>query len=89
MSKKEIETNNIEQKVMTKYDLKMQRRKEEKEKEKKEKLTGTIIGVLVVIALAAWVISLPVRNYNTLNGTDITVADQKITKVEYDYHDDK
>ena len=86
MSKKEIETNNIEQKVMTKYDLKMQRRKEEKEKEKKEKLTGTIIGVLVVIALAAWVISLPVRNYNTLNGTYITVADQKITKVEYDYH---
>ena len=86
MSKKEIETNNTEQKVMTKYDLKMQRRKEEKEKEKKEKLTGTIIGVLVVIALAAWVISLPVRNYNTLNGTYITVADQKITKVEYDYH---
>ena len=33
MSKKEIETNNTEQKVMTKYDLKMQRRKEEKEKE--------------------------------------------------------
>lgn len=85
MSKKETENKNTE-KVMTKYDLKMQRRAEEKAKEKREKLISTIVSIAIVVALAALVISIPVSKHMTLNGTYITVADQKINKVEYDFH---
>ena len=49
MSKNEKVTENkeqTEQKVMTKYDRKVQKRKEEKEKEKKEERISTADGVL-------------------------------------------
>ena len=85
MSKKETETKNTE-KVMTKYDLKMQKRAEAKAKEKREKIFNTILGIAIVVALAALVISLPISKYNKLNGTYVTIADKKITKLEYDYH---
>lgn len=85
MSKKETEIKNTE-KVMTKYDLKMQKRAEAKVKEKREKLISTIVSIAIVVALAALVISIPVSKHMALNGTYITVADQKINKVEYDFH---
>ena len=52
MSKKE--TQNADQapeKVMTKYDLKMQRRKEEKERAEKSRRRDNILGVVIVAAL--------------------------------------
>ena len=54
MSKNEKVTENkeqTEQKVMTKYDRKVQKRKEEKEKEKKEERISTAIGIVVLVAL--------------------------------------
>ena len=51
MSKNEKVTENkeqTEQKVMTKYDRKVQKRKEEKEKEKKEERISTAIGIVAV-----------------------------------------
>ena len=53
MSKNEKVTENkeqTEQKVMTKYDRKVQKRKEEKEKEKKEERISTAIGIVVLVA---------------------------------------
>ena len=49
MSKNEKVTENkeqTEQKVMTKYDRKVQKRKEEKEKEKKEERISTTVGIV-------------------------------------------
>ncbi len=86
MSKVDKETQNTEQKIVTKYDLKMQRRKEEKAKAKKEKITGTIVGVVILVALAAWLISLPVRSYLTVHSTYVTIGNEEISKVEYDYN---
>ncbi len=85
MSNKETNTP-VQEKVMTKYDLKMQRRKEEKERKLKEKRKDTITGILIVVALALLVISFPIRNYIAINGAYISLDDQPITKVEYDYH---
>ncbi|MBQ4258950.1 MAG: hypothetical protein IJB84_01635 [Lachnospiraceae bacterium] len=81
------ETNQpVQEKVMTKYDLKMQRRKEEKERQLKEKRKDTITGIVLVVALALLVISFPIRNLLAINGKYIELNEQPITKVEYDYH---
>lgn len=85
MSKNDKATQNTE-KIITKYDRKMQRRREEKEKEKKEKLMGTVIGVVIVAALVCWVISLPLRTYFTLHSAFVNIGGEDITRVEFDYN---
>lgn len=72
------------EKVMTKYDLKMQRRKEEAAKAKKEELKGLIIGIVLVAALAAFVLSFPIRSYLAVNGQYIKVGGEKVTRLEFD-----
>lgn len=85
MSEKKNAGNAAEtEKVMTKYDLKMQRRKEEAAKAKKEELKGMIIGIVLVAALAAFVLSFPIRSYLAVNGQYIKVGGEKVTHVEFD-----
>ena len=87
MSKKETKnTEQKQEKVMTKYDLKMQKRQEEKTKAKKQQLKNTILGIVLVVGLAAVVLSFPIRNYLTVNGSYIEVNGEKISRVEYDYN---
>ncbi len=73
-------------KVQTKYDLKMQRRKEEAERLKKEAKKDKIIGILVAVLLVAFIASFPIRSMIAVNSTYITVGDEKITQVEFDYN---
>lgn len=87
MPKKETRNNGQEpEKIVTKYDLKMQRRKELKEKAVREERVSRIIGIAVLAALVCIVVSFPIRNYLTINGTYITVNGEKISKVEFDYN---
>lgn len=72
--------------VMTKYDRKMQAYEEQEKKAKAHKHFSNVIGILVVLAVAAFVLSFPIRNYMAVNGTYINVGGEKITKVEFDYH---
>ncbi|MCR5254741.1 MAG: hypothetical protein K6D96_02315 [Acetatifactor sp.] len=74
------------EKTMTKYDLKMQRKAEEKAKAGKQKKADTFFGVLIVIVLIALIASFPIRNYLMVNGTYIEVADESVNKVEFDYN---
>ena len=78
-------TDNTEQKpekVVTKYDLKMQRRKEQKEKELRDRRIGRIIGVVLAVALVCFVASFPIRNLLTVKGTYVTVNGEQINRVE-------
>lgn len=87
MPKKETQNNGQEpEKIVTKYDLKMQRRKEQKEKAAREERVSRIIGIAVVVALVCLVASFPIRNYLTINGTYVTVNGEKISKAEFDYN---
>lgn len=87
MSKKVSEnTEEKQEKVLTKYDLKMRRRAEEKKKAEREKRMSTITGVVIVAALACLVASFPIRTYLTVNGTYVEVAGEKISRVEFDYN---
>ena len=85
MSKKETE-NREEKKVITRYDLKMQRKEEERKKARRDELTGRITGIVIVLALLCLVLSFPIRSYLTINGTYIEVAGEKVSRVEFDYH---
>ncbi len=87
MSKKE--TQNADQtpeKVMTKYDLKMQRRKEEKERAEKSRRRDNILGIVIVAALVCLVASFPIRNYLTVHGSYVKVNGEDVSKVEFDYN---
>lgn len=87
MPKKETQNTGQEpEKVVTKYDLKMQRRKAQKEKEAREEKISRIVGILVVAALVCIVLSFPIRNYLTVNGTYATVNGEKVSRVEFDFN---
>ena len=83
--KQKVNETASEGKVMTKYDLKMQKRKEEKEKAEREKKIATGVTVLVLVALVCFVLSFPIRTYMTLHNTYITVGGEDLTRVEFDY----
>lgn len=87
MSKKVTEnTGEKQEKVLTKYDLKMQRRQEEREKARREALVGRIAGIVIVAVLFCLVASFPIRSYLTVHGTFIEVAGEKVSRVEFDYN---
>lgn len=73
-------------KVMTKYDRKVQKRKEELERAKKEKLKNRIIAVIAVAVLGIFILSFPIRTYIGTNGTYIKVGGEKVTQLEFDIY---
>lgn len=85
MSKKVTE-NTEEKKVVTKYELKMQRKEEARKKAKRDELVGRITGIVIVVVLFCLVASFPIRSYLTINGTFIEVAGEKVSRVEFDYN---
>lgn len=88
MSKENKVTENNE-KVKTKYDLKMERRRLEQEKEEKARKRMKIGGIAVMVLLIALIIgsvaSSLIRMQTTLKGTYIKIGDYEVTKLEYDY----
>lgn len=85
-NKKTAENGSEKEKIVTKYDLKMQRRKEEKEKERKRRQIGKAAGIVVVVALVAFVLSFPVRTYLATHETYVTINGEDVTKAEFDYN---
>lgn len=87
MSKKETQnTEQTPEKIVTRYDRKMQRRKEQKERARREARISRIVGIALVALLVCIVASFPIRNWIALNGTYVEVNGEKITKVQFDYH---
>lgn len=74
------------EKIVTRYDRRMQRREEEKKKELRDKRIGRIAGIVLAVALVCIAASFPIRTWLNLNGTFIEVNGKKVTKVEYDYN---
>lgn len=89
MSKKTIETEKTE-KVMTRYDRKMERRRKEQEKEarakKYRKITGIVLLVCLVVLVLGSIGTSLLRRYNTFHGTYVKVGNHELTKLEYDYY---
>ena len=77
-------------KVMTKYDRKMQERKEKEAKDKKEnvvsKITAIIVAVVVVAVIAIAIFVTMKNKKDAVEGTFMTVGEHEISHVEYDYY---
>lgn len=86
MSKKEKVTEQTEQKVMTKYDLKMQKRREQKEREKKQERIEKLIGVVVIVAIICLIASFPIRSYLAVHDTVVKINGEDVSRIEFDYN---
>ena len=74
------------QKVVTKYDRKVQRRKEEELKEQRQKKINRVIGIAILAVIIIALASIPVRKYIATHSTYITVGGDDITRAEFDYY---
>lgn len=74
------------EKVMTKYDKKVQKRKEAELNAKKEKMKSRLVSAAVVIVLIAIIAYFPIRKGIALNSTYMQVGDEKVTELEFDYY---
>lgn len=77
---------NTEQKVVTRYDLKMRKRKEEKEKQAKEERIGRVVGIALAAAVVCLIASFPVRAYLTTHETYARINGEDVARIEFDYH---
>lgn len=75
-----------EEKIVTRYDRKMQKRKEQEAKDKREQKIFKIVTTVIVAAIVALIVSFPIRNFIAVNETYAVVDGEKINKVEFDYY---
>lgn len=94
-TKKEVKKGNAQNtqnesdtkgKMVTRYDLKVQRREAAKAKAKRDRLVGNIMSVAVVAALFCLVASFPIRNYLAVNETCARINGENVSRVEFDYN---
>ena len=74
------------EKVMTKYDKKVQRRKEEERKEQQRRKRNRIIGAVAAAALVIFIAYFPISKYIATHSTYINVGGYDVTEVEFDYY---
>ena len=64
MSKKNnVETPQQEDKIVTRYDRRMQKRKEQEEKDRREQEIFRIVSGVVLAVVICFIASFPIRNY--------------------------
>lgn len=78
--------NPTKEKALTKYDRKMQARKEAEARDKHSLFVSRIIGVLVSVAIIAIIIAIPVVKIINSNREYIRVGNHKVTEVEYNFY---
>lgn len=86
MSEKETSQKESSQGIVTRYDKKMQKRREQELKAQREKKISRIVGIAVLVVIVAALVSIPVKQYIAKHSTYITVGGHDITKVEFDYY---
>ena len=90
MAKNTAPEENGEQKVMTKYDRKMEERRKQKEKDKRQekmfKIIASVVGIaLVAVIVISATVSIITRQ-TALKGTYIQIGEHNISRLEYDYY---
>lgn len=85
---KEKQTEEKKEKVLTKYDRKMERRKEEEEKDRKSWMQfkiGSLAVVVIIAAAAVFSIGSSVYGkYSATHNTYVKIGNHNLTKAEYD-----
>ena len=87
MSKKENATETPQQdKVVTRYDRRLQKRKEQEEKLKRDQKITAGIGIAILAAVVILVLSFPIRNYAAVHRTFVRIGGENVSQVEFDYN---
>ena len=86
MSEKATPQKEETQKIVTKYDRKVQRRKEEEARIQREKQISRMIGIAILVVIVGALVYSPIRKYVAAHSTYITVGNHKISEVEFDYY---
>ena len=73
-------------KVMTSYDKKMQKRKEQEALAKKEERKNKFLSIAVVLVIVAFFAYFPISTFVATTSTYAQVGEEEITKVEFDYY---
>lgn len=74
------------EKVVTKYDLKVERRKAAKEQEEKSRRRTTAVIAVVLIAIVAWIASYPILTYMHKNESWFKVNGTDVSREEFDFY---
>lgn len=74
------------EKKMTKYDMKMQARKEAEAREKRQNLITRITAVAVLALVIVIVIAVPLVKRTTAKGEYIRVGNHSVSKIDYDFY---
>lgn len=86
----EKQTEEKNDKVMTKYERKLEKRKADAEEEKKSwqrfKVGSIIVAAVLVVAILGSIAMNAYDNYAALHKAYITVGDHEVTEVEFDYY---
>ncbi len=85
-NKEKTADTEIKEQTKTKYDLKMEKRAKEKAREERELKAWKIGGVVVLLAIIAFVASFPIKRYVDINETVCTIGGRKVNRLEYDYN---
>lgn len=89
-SKPSAEHVEKKEKVVTRYDRKMEARRIQAEKErlaaKRWKIGGIVVSICLVCALAGVTIQSVVKKQSALKDVYITVGNHELTKLEYDFY---
>lgn len=75
-----------EKKIQTRYDRKIQRRKEAAERARKEKVRNIVIFVACTLLVVGGIASFIIMKSKELNAPYFTVNGEVITKTEFDYY---
>ncbi len=84
-----VQTENsekTEKTVKTHYDMKMEKRKAAQKREKREQAIWKCAGIVILIAIIAFIASFPIRKYMAMNETVCTIGGRAIGRVEFDYN---
>ncbi len=90
MAKNKEPQTDVEQKVKTKYDRKMEERKKQEIKDKRKvrimQAGAIVVGVGIVAAIAGSIIVSAVNKHNAVNSPYVTIGSYEITEPEYNYY---
>ena len=74
------------EKIITKYDKKVQKRREEEAKAVRTKKIASISAIIVLVAILAGSSIGLWMNYESIHGEYIVVGEESVNKIEYDYY---
>lgn len=90
MAKKNVPEVKSEQKVQTRYDRKMEARKQKEAKDKRDdkifKIVSSLIGIAIVAGIVIGIAASVIKKQDALNGTYVKIGNEEVTKLEFDYY---